>query len=311
LTTESLTSRKPTLLSHDSQSRAVSTHQECQQTIDLWCSHCSGPSCSHRSSDPDVSSFDRSSNRGRVQRGCSSEFDPHSANCRSSDIEYHDKRSNNHWGVKSRHCHARHPIHKCQVSGGSIDEYDSGIIDCVYLVNSDSDPCRVTECRLLPFGNPYGMKPSGNVLLWQSSESGRRWTIEITNDVQTFLTPKTANTTLSMTFPRGASLGSCSRETIGSLIRLESFISFDGGITSVPNPATDQPRICDQYGTGVIGLWNSRTGSQLMRTFPGAPNENNVPTLLWVRIIGQYVYGSDMVTVDSSWVKVDLKNWGR
>jgi len=172
-------------------------------------------------------------------------------------------------------------------------------------------PVESPSADFYPFGNPYGMKPSGNVLLWQSSESGRRWTIEITNDVQTFLTPKTANTTLSMTFPRGASLGSCSRETIGSLIRLESFISFDGGITSVPNPATDQPRICDQYGTGVIGLWNSRTGSQLMRTFPGAPNENNVPTLLWVRIIGQYVYGSDMVTVDSSWVKVDLKNWGR
>ena len=172
-------------------------------------------------------------------------------------------------------------------------------------------PVESPSADFYPFGNPYGMKPSGNVLLWQRSESGRRWTIEITNDVQTFLTPKTANTTLSMTFPRGASLGSCSRETTGSLIRLESFISFDGGITSVPNPATDQPRICDQYGTGVIGLWNSRTGSQLMRTFPGAPNENNVPTLLWVRIIGQYVYGSDMVTVDSSWVKVDLKNWGR
>jgi len=172
-------------------------------------------------------------------------------------------------------------------------------------------PVESPSADFYPFGNPYGMKPSGNVLLWQSSESGRRWTIEITNDVQTFTTPKTANTTLSMTFPRGASLGSCSREAIGSLIRLESYISFDGGITSVPNPATDQPRICDQYGTGVIGLWNSRTGSQLMRTFPGAPNENNVPTLLWVRIIGQYIYGSDMVTVDSSWVKVDLKNWGR
>lgn len=172
-------------------------------------------------------------------------------------------------------------------------------------------PVESPSADFYPFGNPYGMKPGGNVMLWQSSESGRRWTIEITNDVQTFITPKIANTTLSVTFPRGASLGSCSRETIGSLIRLESFISFDGGITSVPNPATDQPRICDQYGTGVIGLWNSRTGSQLMRTFPGAPNENNVPTLLWVRIIGQYVYGSDTVTVDSSWVKVDLKNWGR
>lgn len=162
-----------------------------------------------------------------------------------------------------------------------------------------------------PFGNPYGMKPIGNVLLWQSSESGRRWTIEITNDVQSFTTPRTANTTLSLTFPPGTSLGSCSRETIGSLIQLQSFISFDGGITSIPNPATDKPRICDQYGTGVIGLWNSRYGSQLMRTFPGAPNENKVPTLLWVRIIGQYVYGGDMVTVDSSWVKVDLKSWGR
>jgi len=172
-------------------------------------------------------------------------------------------------------------------------------------------PVEPRSADFYPFGNPYGMKPIGNVLLWQSSESGRRWTIEITNDVLPFTTPKTANTTLSMTFPRGASLGSCSRETIGSLIQLESFVSFDGGITSVSNPATDQPRICDQYGTGVIGLWNSRYGSQLMKTFPSAPNENGVPTLLWVRIIERYASGAGMVSIDSSWVKVDLKAWGR
>lgn len=172
-------------------------------------------------------------------------------------------------------------------------------------------PVESPSADFYPFGNPYGMKPSGNVLLWQSSESGLRWTIEITNDVNSFTTPKTAVSTLSVTFPRGASLGSCSRETIGSLIQLESLISFDGGITSALNPATDQPRICDQYGTGVIGLWNSRIGSQLMRYFPGAPNENNVPTLLWVRIIGRYASGTGMVSVDSNWVKVDLKSWGR
>ena len=172
-------------------------------------------------------------------------------------------------------------------------------------------PVESPSADFYPFGNPYGMKPSGNVLLWQSSESGRRWTIEITNEVQSFTTPRTANTTLSVTFPRAAGLGPCSRETISSLIQLESFISFDGGVTSALNPATDQPRICEQYGTGVIGLWNSRFGSQLMRTFPSAPNENSVPTLLWVRIIGRHASGEGMVTVDSSWVKVDLKAWGR